>query len=632
MWRGVYRAMRQEPHDVSHCLVLEREHAHIICACAYKKVRWTRQAVVYYLGLRYRRREMRGLCIRLFFAVLFGVGVAGCGKVPAVPDGGSDATSMPDAPGCTANALSCGTDDALYQCDPSGSGITKIEDCQYGCADDHCKECAANTTFCSSDDLVMCDASGMLTNPQTCANGCQMDRCNTCRPGVAYCNGANAVTCGLDGLPGASQDCGAPGCTSGVCNSCVANTTTCQGDNLVVCNAGGTVASATPCALGCSSSGSPHCRTMTPMFGVQRPSGTLPDLLIDANATLDISNCSNTPNSVTLTIGTASTSIVGSPQIARATQALGRPICIVRFNKITIAAGFTLNIVNDTSLGHVLSLQATGDVQINGTLSFANTGSGPAPGVTVDAIATGSGYTAPGAGGGGAARAGGNGGACNGCAGTNTPGGGGGAAITTIDSTLTSGSAGGSVMNGLITYGAGGAGGGAIHLVSLTRVVMATTGRIVLNGKGAIGNVNVRSMGAGGGSGGSLVIEAPMLSMSMGSIAVANGGGGAGGCPVCMGDFIPVCDNADGEHGQLSAMRAAGGDCMGAGTGGYEATGVTTPPANGANGDSSGFPFGGGGGGSSGFIILRGRAAANVMIPGGAVVSPPPTIGAVTAN
>ena len=179
---------------------------------------------------------MRGLESRIFALVL--VAFSACGKVPLRADGGDDGSI---GAVCTANARSCGNDDALYECNESGDANTKIQDCQYGCTDDHCNECDANTTFCNSDDLVMCSAAGEIVNPQTCAHGCQMDRCNTCTPGVAYCDNANAVVCAADGTPGTTANCGSAGCISGVCNSCQPNTTTCQGDTLVVCNANGNV-------------------------------------------------------------------------------------------------------------------------------------------------------------------------------------------------------------------------------------------------------------------------------------------------------------------------------------------------------------------------------------------------------
>jgi hypothetical protein len=571
--------------------------------------------------------------------VIGGVGSLGCGSVTAKqPDAGTDAATPPGV--CTANSLSCGSDAALYQCDGDGNALTKIQDCQYGCAVDHCKECAAGTSFCDGDNLVMCSADGMIVNPQSCAHGCQGNRCNTCDPGVAYCDGANAVTCGQDGMPASTMSCGTVGCAGGVCNQCVANTTSCQGDTLVTCSANGTVSSTTSCALGCSTSGTAHCKALVPSYGVSAPSGTLPNLVVDQDGTLDITNCSAAPSSVNLTIGMTTTSIVGSPQVAVVNQSGAPPICVVRFGTIDIMSGKTLTIVNSANPGHVLSLQATADITINGGMRFVSNAPGPAPGTSVAAIGTNANNKtcAPGAGGAGAARAGGAGGVCFQCSsGANVAGGAGGPAVTTILTRLTGGSAGGNVTDGSSTPGIGGKGGGALQLVSLTRVTIGATGSIALNGTGGLGTGTLFSynLPAGGaGSGGTLVIEAPALSLSTGGLAVANGGGGAGGCGYCENSGgIFICGHYNGQPGQLSAVGAAGGYCTGLlqGHGGGEATGMYS--ADGATSDGAcANVAGGAGGGSNGFVILRGRSTSTVMIATGAIVSPMPTLGAVTAN
>jgi hypothetical protein len=569
---------------------------------------------------------MRGLTCCLI-AVLFGV--SACGEIRA--DKEADGGVTPDAPGgCTGTTVACGTDNALYQCDENSGSLTKVQDCQYGCTSDHCNECAADTTFCNGDDLVMCDGSGTIVNPMTCANGCQGDHCNTCKPGVSYCDGSgNAVTCGLDGMPGTPMACGSAGCISGVCNTCQPSTVSCQGDTLVSCAANGTVQGTTACTFGCGVTPNAHCKVFQPSYVGTTPTGTLPDLVIDSNAVLDITGCPN--GSVGLSKGGVGTTLV-SPQVANVVQSGGTPICVVRFGKITVMAGFTLNVVNDYATGNVLSLEATDDVSIAGTITFTNSHNGPVPGASSTISSGGGSSVSPGAGGGGGARSGGTGGPCTSGCSTSAAGSSGGAAITNITTVLKPGSHGGAITNGMFVYGGGGSGGGAIHLVSMTRVNVASTGKIVLNGAGAIGNVNIRSLGAGGGSGGTLVIEAPNVSFSAGALAVANGGGGAGGCPVCVGDFIPTCTNADGENGQISATRAAGGNCNGAGNGGWEANGDLSPAANGNAANGASAIGGGGGGGSSGFIFLRGRSAANVTIATGAIVSPQPTLGAVTAN
>lgn len=564
--------------------------------------------------------------------------LVGCGSVSSKADAGSADAAVSDAAACTANSLTCGTDDALYQCDENGASQTKVQDCQYGCSNDHCNECEANTTFCSGDDLVQCDVNGTIVNPQTCGFGCQMNRCNACDPGGKYCDGATAVTCGDDGQPAAMMSCGAPGCLSGVCNTCTPSTTTCQGDTLVACNGQGTVQSATQCALGCSTAPSAHCKALVPSYGVPAPSGSVPNLVVDADATLDIGGCSSL--NVLLTKG-GQTTAVPNAQIVSLTQSGGPPICVARFGTITVAAGFTLTVTNSASVGHGLSLQSVGDTQINGTIRFTNLATGPAPGSSVSVVG-GDVNKAPGPGGGGAAHAGGKGGACLDCSGTTDfSGGSGGAAVTTILTRLTGGSAGGNALaNG--NAGVGGFGGGALHLVSSTRVIIAATGRIALNGEGGYGGSGTfqicpnRATG-GGGSGGTLVVEAPVVSLSAGAVVTANGAGGGGGCTEYqnVGQF-KLCFSKSGQPGQLSATRASGGDCTYAGTvgdGGWEANGTTNPSINGYDSDiGAANTAAGGGGGSSGFVILRARTQNDVVFPGTAIVSPQPMLGAVTAN
>ena len=562
----------------------------------------------------------------LSFVLLLSSVVTACRYKELPPLGATDGSVTGDAPGgCTGSAAQCGSDNALYQCDSTSGQLTKVEDCQYGCTVDRCKACDPNTTFCSADDLVSCDANGNIVNPMTCANGCQASQCNACKPGTSSCNASgNAVTCGPDGNPETPVICGANGCVNGVCNSCTPNTVTCNGDTLVTCGGNGTVQATTACSFGCASTATSHCKVFTPSYGLSVPTGTQTDIVISDNATLDLTNCAN--GSVNLTIGTTATTLM-SPQVSSVAQAGGTPICVVRFKKLTVMAGFQLNVTNDSTTGNVLSLEGTDDISIAGTINFAYSGRGPAPGADANTMAGINYAIAPGAGGGGAVRAGGNGGACTGCN-TATPGSTGGGAISDIRTVLRPGSVGGTIRNGMFQYGIGGGGGGAMHLLSMTRVTVASTGRLIANGFGGHADVTTRSLGSGGGSGGTIVIEAPSVTFSANALAVANGGGAEGGCPVCMGF---QCTNAAGENGQLSANRAAGGNCNGAGNGGWEANGDLSIPANGANANASAEISAGGGGGASGFVFLRGKAGANVTVTG-AVISPPPTIEGVTAN
>lgn len=190
-------------------------------------------------------------------------------------------------------------------------------------------------------------------------------------------------------------------------------------------------------------------------------------------------------------------------------------------------------------------------------------------------------------------------------------------------------------MNSASVIASGGRGGGGLQFVSLTRINVNATSVVSVNGRGGTGpSIGTGNQTAGGGGGGgTLMIEAPAVNVSTGAIIVANGGGGAGGGWYTIGGTPTIFRHYDGQPGQLSAARAAGGDCPTVGDGGFEANGATSPSANGSVSDSMATTAGGGGGGgSSGFIYLRGRAAGNVTMAGGSVVSPTPSVGAVGAN
>jgi len=367
-------------------------------------------------------------------------------------------------------------------------------------------------------------------------------------------------------------------------------------------------------------------------------------LVVDNSGTLDIRDCSNF--NVLLTVGSTTTPI-SSNQLAlvQQTQTGGPPICVVRFGNITIAQDVTLTVFNNSSSGNVLSLHAVGDVQVDGTIAFKNSAKGVSRGASTVANKkiTNNKTIGAGGGGGGGAFGGGSGGNYVTASGSTVQivvsGGEGGAAITNIKDRLIGGSSGGDVTYSSTLLGIGGVGGGAIQLVSQSRVVISATGRIDLNGAAGLGadlgtiqNPVVDLPAGGGGSGGTLVIEAPVVNLSAGAIIAANGGGGAGGCYTCNPFF---CAHVNGEAGQLSATRAKGGDCPNSypGDGGYAVNGVLSPSMHGDNTDVGGTQVsGGGGGGSDGFVILRGRSAANVTISGTAIVSPLPTIEAVKAN
>jgi hypothetical protein len=114
----------------------------------------------------------------------------------------------------------------------------------------------------------------------------------------------------------------------------------------------------------------------------------------------------------------------------------------------------------------------------------------------------------------------------------------------------------------------GGNGGGAIQLVAGKRLYISEHGYVSAGGLGGgKGFVTATTHGHGGGSGGSILLEAPIVEMA--GVLAANGGGGGGG----------TYGASAAEDGIWSEMRAAGGYDPtsiapgGAGSGGAEING-----------------------------------------------------------
>jgi hypothetical protein len=154
--------------------------------------------------------------------------------------------------------------------------------------------------------------------------------------------------------------------------------------------------------------------------------------------------------------------------------------------------------------------------------------------------------------------------------------------------------------------GSGGNGGGAIQLVAADSISVA--GVIHVGGKGGWNSGvfdstgNLSQQASGGGSGGSILLEAPTVDVH-GTLA-ANGGGGGGN--VLGGDATPDIQAAKGGAGDDT--HAAGGD------------GSSGAGLNGEDGTSKKDATSGGGGGAAGRIRINARASQATII---GVLSPP---------
>jgi hypothetical protein len=148
---------------------------------------------------------------------------------------------------------------------------------------------------------------------------------------------------------------------------------------------------------------------------------------------------------------------------------------------------------------------------------------------------------------------------------------------------------------------AAGAAGGALQIVSGTSISINTDAALLANGTGgrktSSGTVACLvdtpcGNGEGGGAGGGILLEAPMVTLVATAGIFANGGGGS--CSV----------NGGAGNGQRSTDVALGQTCGGdTGNGGNGAAG-TTAAQNGANGLND-DPVGGGGGGGMGRIRVN---------------------------
>ena len=220
--------------------------------------------------------------------------------------------------------------------------------------------------------------------------------------------------------------------------------------------------------------------------------------------------------------------------------ATGSEFAVLRLRSLSIGGGKNVTVRGARGLVVV----ATGDITVSGILDASAVHSTPGPGGGFSGTGAGSGMAASaygtGSGGAGYGAKGGDGANYSGAA---AMGGApyGDAAI----STLVGGSGGGPDFDGR----AGGAGGGIVQLSSATRIVIGPTGGINAGGGGAplAPAYNLQyDGGSGGGSGGTIFLQAPIVTIA-GTVA-ANGGGGRGDTAL-----------GDAQDGHLSSAAAAGG-------------------------------------------------------------------------
>lgn len=325
-----------------------------------------------------------------------------------------------------------------------------------------------------------------------------------------------------------------------------------------------------------------------------------PDLDLGMTATI------NTSNGTVMVDGTAV--IVRSALVA---QPSAPTILVFIVHSLTASDVTITGDISGASGGNAFALVSDGEIRIGGIFNASSSTGYGGPGAYTDANCKGgngvlSGASLSGAGGGGFGIAGGTGGSASTDSDSAT---GGSSGKPTGSPTLIP-------LRGGCDSGATddahpravGSGGGAIQLVSRTKI--SITGVVATNGSSV----------SGGGSGGGILVEAPIIEVN-GSM-VANGAGGNSGCLFAT----------PGENGRLDATPALGGTCSVGGTGGSGGA-SSIAAGNGANtflaGTGSSPAWGGHGGGGVGRIRIN-------TAPGGfhraGLFSPNPSTGAIATR
>lgn len=395
--------------------------------------------------------------------------------------------------------------------------------------------------------------------------------------------------------------------------ACVPNSVECNIATLTQCDATGQVPVETACALGCM--GPSRCADLDPSNGLAAnldSAATTFDVTFTGTATIDTSAGVISDESGALALSTEV--ITGGPVDIFVIE-----VKSLTASDITVIGNRALAIVSDGDISISGVLDASADLNRPGAgaLTSSSTCLGGQGGV-IDVRASGGG-------GGGFGQPGGQGG-FGGVVG-GTPGMiSGNAMLQPLRGGCRGGSGATNVLNSspTDTLTDPGAGGGAVQLVSNTKIILETGAAIAVNGGGGkpmTSNVIIICLGfacdpgEGGGSGGAVLLEAPVVTVSTG--ATLNANGGSGSCGRLGG----------GSNGSNGTTPALGANCSSPnGSGGNGGAGTSATGGNGVNGSGDGA-HGGGGGGGVGRIRVN-LPVGSVFSPNG-VVSPAATAGSL---
>lgn len=353
------------------------------------------------------------------------------------------------------------------------------------------------------------------------------------------------------------------------------NQTVCADGKVQSCDAAGNVVSSQTCSLGCFEN-QPRCRDIDPSNGLASYLDMVSsprDLDLSPGGTIEVEQGGVSIPGMAVPVDTFLIPATANAPAVR----------VIVANKVTL--GGNIDVVPDfRGTGPALAIVAAGEIRFTGNVYLGAVGTMDAPGCTGG---TGAQQRSPGtpvkqlasgSGGGGNATAGARGGGID----TQLAGGAGGSITGTKALVpLRGGCAAGNVN------GEGGAalseayGGGAIQLSSRIRIVVDG----VINASGAPGSTVPTLNGGwvifGGGAGGGILLEAPVVSLGPNAKLLTTGGPGGGVCA----SSSTYC-GAGGAGATVNTAAQPGGDSL------YQTTGAATS-------------YGGGGGGGLGRIRVN---------------------------
>jgi hypothetical protein len=370
------------------------------------------------------------------------------------------------------------------------------------------------------------------------------------------------------------------------------------------------------CALGCVSTGTPHCAVMQPASPVTPADLTatgVSDLVISKLTTL------HTDTGAIDGIRTANVDPTAHEVISQIGFQLfaGANVGVFTMKNFTVndtivvvaRGGPALAVVAGDTISLLGTLDARG-YRTDGSLCGGSTPSAIGPGGSAggisagnDAVGAGGGHGAD-VGGGGGGGFGGTGGDGRKYTGEQAPSSVGGATVP-FALPISGGFGGGA--NGA---GDGGGGGGAVQLVAANAIKIGggtKAGGVNVGGCGGFGATNStfpNTGGGGGGSGGEILLQSPAVTMLANGVLAANGGAGGDG-----GGF-----GTAGLFSDQPALPAPSSTSLGgAGAAGSSLNGVSVTTGT--------MTQGAGGGGGVGRIRID-NAAGTITLPGGAILSP----------